>query len=198
MKRAVMTIVIALAILVAGVALKAASTQAEQPVPAEHGEKQPPSAIALPSLPSNSNVKVELDPSAAAPRAVEDTTEKAIVRDYANAWSVMASALENNRTDHLASGFTGTAQQRLVERVREQRRAGLRTRYVDRGHKLQAVFYSPEGSAMQLQDTAKLEEQILDGDTVVSSHDIIANYVVLMTVGEERWKVRLLQELPRP
>jgi hypothetical protein len=109
---------------------------------------------------------------------------------------VMASALENNNAGNLASGFTGGAQERLAARVKQQLHAGLRTRYVDHGHKLQAVFYSPEGSAMQLHDTAKLEEQILDGDTVVSSRDITASYVVLMTVGEDRWKVRLLQELP--
>ena len=186
MKRAVMILAITVAMLVAGVALRAGTVD----------DKQPQSAIALPSLPSNSNVKVELDAGAAAPRIVEDTTEKAIVRDYANAWSVMASALDNNSAANLASGFTGTAQQRLADRVQQQRRAGLRTRYVDKGHKLQAVFYSPEGSAMQLHDTAKLEEQILDGDTVVSSREITASYAVLMTVGEERWKVRLLQELP--
>jgi len=186
MKRIVMMITIVLAILVAGVALKASPTD----------DKQPPTAIALPSLPSNSSVKVEFDGSPATPRAVEDTTERAIVRDYSNAWSVMASALENNRADNIAAGFTGNAQERLAGRVREQQRAGLRTRYVDHGHKLQAVFYSPEGSAMQLHDTAKLEEQILDGDAVVSSRDITASYVVLMTVGEDRWKVRLLQELP--
>jgi hypothetical protein len=51
---------------------------------------------------------------------------------------------------------------------------------------------------MQLHDTAKLEEQVLDGETVVSSREVTANYAVLMTVGEERWKVRLLQELPQP
>lgn len=186
MKRAVMTVMIALSLMVVAVALRAGTAD----------DKQPPSPIALPSLPSNSAVKVDLDASAAAPRLLEDTTEKAIARDYANAWSVMASALENNRTDNLASGFTGTARDRLAQRIQQQRRSGLRTRYIDHGHKLQAVFYSPEGSAMQLHDTAKLEEQVLDGDTIVSSRDITASYVVLMTVGEERWKVRLLQGLP--
>lgn len=185
MKRAVMAVLVLLSPLVLGVALHAGTAN----------DKQPPAAIPLPLLPSNSNVKVDLDASAAAPRALEDTTIKAIVRDYANAWSVMASVLENNRAHNLASGFTGTAQQWLAERIRQQQRAGLRTRYVDHGHKLTAVFYSPEGSAMQLHDTAGLEEQILDGDTVVSSRQLTANYVVLMTVGEERWKVRLLQSL---
>lgn len=185
MKRVVMSVMVMLAIVVLGVAMRAGTAD----------DKQPPSAIALPTLPSNSSVKVELDASAASPRAVEDTTEKAIVRDYGNAWSVLAAALANNRADGLASGFTGTARDRLAERVQQQRRTGLRTRYVDHGHKLQAVFYSPEGSAMQLHDTAKLEEQILDGDTVVSSRELTASYVVLMTVGEERWKVRLLQSL---
>jgi hypothetical protein len=108
----------------------------------------------------------------------------------------MASALENNNAANLASGFTGDARERLATRVQQQRRAGLRVRYVDHGHKLQAVFYSPEGSAMQLHDTAKLEEQILDGDSVISSREVTASYVVMMTVGEERWKVRLLQGLP--
>jgi hypothetical protein len=186
MKRIVMTFVVVLAIMVLGMALRAGTAD----------DKQPPSAIALPTLPLNSIVQVELDTSAAGPRSIEDTTEKAIVRDYGNAWSVLAGTLENNRADSLASGFTGTARDRLVQRVQQQRRAGLRTRYIDHGHKLQAVFYSPEGSAMQLHDTAKLEEQVLDGDTVVSSRELTASYVVLMTVGEERWKVRLLQGLP--
>jgi hypothetical protein len=185
MKRVVMSIFVMLAIVVLGVALRAGTAD----------DKQPPTAIALPSLPSHSAVQVELDGSAAAPRAIEDTTENAIVRDYGNAWSVMAAALDSNSAANLASGFTGTARDRLVERVQQQRRSGLRTRYVDHGHKLQAVFYSPEGSAMQLHDTAKLEEQILDGDNVVSSRQLTASYVVLMTVGEERWKVRLLQSL---
>jgi len=191
MKRAVMMIMIALAVLIAGVALRAGTAPS-----VGSDDKQPPSAIALPSLPSNSNVKVDLDAAAAGPRALEDTTEKAIVRDYANAWAVMASALENNNAANLASGFTGDARERLATRVQQQRRAGLRVRYVDHGHKLQAVFYSPEGSAMQLHDTAKLEEQILDGDSVISSREVTASYVVMMTVGEERWKVRLLQGLP--
>ena len=77
-----------------------------------------------------------------------------------------------------------------------QRTSNLRTRIIDRGHKLEAIFYSPEGSAMQLRDTAKLELQLLDGDTVIGKQQITANYVALMTVAEDRWKVRLLQQVP--
>ena len=67
---------------------------------------------------------------------------------------------------------------------------------MDRGHKLEAIFYSPEGSAMQLRDTAKLEIEYLDGDTVVGREQVTAHYLALMTVAEDRWKVRLLQAAP--
>ena len=41
---------------------------------------------------------VALNVQNAAPRQVEETTEKAIARDYAAAWQAMAAALEQNRT----------------------------------------------------------------------------------------------------
>ena len=149
-----------------------------------------------PNAPTGAGVDVQLDSSAATPRQAEDTTEKAIVRDYGNAWSALARALEQNRADLLGASFTGVAQEKLAERIRQQKANGLRTRYVDRGHKLEAIFYSPEGSAMELRDTAKLEIEYLDGETVVGREQVTAHYVALMTVAEDRWKVRLLQAAP--
>jgi hypothetical protein len=139
---------------------------------------------------------VTLDIQNATPREVEDATEKAVARDYAAAWQAMTAALDQNRPDLLGANFIGTANDKLVETIKEQKKTGLHRRYVDRGHKVQATFYSSEGSAMELHDTAQLQVQLLDGDKVVASQDVTAHYVVLITAAENSWKVRLLQELP--
>jgi hypothetical protein len=132
----------------------------------------------------------------ATPRQVEDATEKAVARDYAAAWQAMAEALDQNRPDLLGANFIGTADDKLAETIQQQKKAGLHRRYVDRGHKVQATFYSSEGSALELHDTAQLQVQLLDGDRVVASQDVTAHYVVLMTAAENSWKVRVLQEVP--
>src|SRR5438552_14618234 len=68
-----------------------------------------------PAAPTGTGVNIQLDSSPATPRQVEDTTEKAIVRDYGNAWSALTRALEQNRTDLLSASFTGVAQDKLAE-----------------------------------------------------------------------------------
>ncbi len=137
--------------------------------------------------------KVDLNVSTAGPRQVEETTEQALQRDYAKAWSSMEAALADNRTDLLEADFVGVALDALRDRVTQQAQSGLHTRYIDHGHKLQAVFYSAEGSAVQLADTAQIEVQFLDGDKVLHSEQRTENYTVVMTAGENRWKVRVLQ-----
>lgn len=137
--------------------------------------------------------RVELNVNAAGPRQVEETTEKAIARDYARAWASMTAALSENRSELLNADFVGVALDNLRERVQQQQQSGLHTRYVDRGHNLQAIFYSLEGSAIQLRDTAQLEIQYLDGNKVVHSEQRTENYTVVLTPGENRWKVRVLQ-----
>lgn len=140
---------------------------------------------------------VELNASAAQPRQLEDVTEKAITRDYANAWKIMETALNENRTDQLGGGFAGIAQDKLEKRIEGQRASNLRTRIIDRGHKLEAIFYSPEGSALQVRDTAQLEIEYLDGSSVVHREQVTQKYLALLTVGEDRWKVRVLEEVPQ-
>lgn len=152
---------------------------------------RPATVLAAANAPS-----VTLDVNNATPRQVEDATQKAVARDYAAAWQAMSQALEQNRTDLLAANFIGTAQDKLAETIQQQKKAGLHRRYVDNGHRVQAIFYSTEGSAMELRDVAKLQVQVLDGEKVVASQDVTANYVVLMTAAENSWKVRVLQETP--
>ena len=141
--------------------------------------------------------QVELNVSGAQPRQVEDVTEKAITRDYANAWKIMETALSDNRTDQLGAGFAGIAQDKLEQRIEGQRASNLKTRIIDRGHKLEAIFYSPEGSAMQVRDTAQLEIEYLNGNSVVHREQVTQKYLALLTVGEDRWKVRVLEEVPQ-
>jgi hypothetical protein len=138
--------------------------------------------------------KVQLNISNSQPRDVEETTTKSITREYTTAWKTLADALANNRPDRIGASFVGTAEDQLRQQIAEQKKNGLSVRIVDHGHKVDVVFYSPEGSAMQLRDTAQLERQYLDGGRVVHSENVTQNYVVLMAVTGDRWKVRLLQE----
>jgi hypothetical protein len=139
---------------------------------------------------------VQLNSAIVAPREMEDNTEKAVLRDYTRAWQSLATALSENNSAALANDFIGQAQDELQQRVSEQQKSGLRVRYIDHGHNLQAVFYSQDGSAMQLRDSARLEVQMLDGDKVVHSDQFTQSYLVVMTTGENRWKLRVLQALP--
>jgi hypothetical protein len=131
-----------------------------------------------------------------APRKVEDTTQKAVARDYALAWQAMSEALDQNRTDLLGANFTGTAGDRLTASVDEQRKKGLHQRFTDKGHNVEAVFYSPEGSAIELYDTAQLQIDVMDGSKVIHSEDATVRYVALLTAAENSWKVRALEAAP--
>ncbi len=139
---------------------------------------------------------VQLDIAKAAPRDVEDQTKESISRDYSKAWQTLEQALEENRPELLSSDFVGYAQDHWLQAVKAQKAAGLSRRIVDQGHHVQVIFYSPDGSAMQLRDTAQLEIQYRDGSKVIHSEKLSAQYLVLMTPAENSWKVRLLQEIP--
>jgi hypothetical protein len=152
-------------------------------------------AFAAPAA-STSGIKVELNASGAQPRQLEDTTQAAIVRDYGQAWKTMETALSHNNSAPLDDFFAGYALDNLKQRVNEQKHAGVTTRYVDRGHKLDAVFYSPEGSTIELHDTAQLEVQTLLNGDVIHSEPATVHYVTLMTAAEDHWKVRVLQAAP--
>lgn len=136
---------------------------------------------------------VQLDASKAAPREVEDNTQQAIIRDYSAAWKGLSTALANNSLAPLRENFTGFALDKLSQRINEQRQNGLTTRIIDRGHKLDALFYSPDGSAIELKDTATIETQVLDGGNVIHSDQAQVHYYAVLTGAEDRWKVRVLE-----
>jgi hypothetical protein len=123
----------------------------------------------------------------------EDQTQKAIVRDYGKAWKTLNDALGDNRPDALADIWVGMAKEKMLAQISDQKKAGLTTRYIDRGHKLDALFYSAEGSALQLRDTAQVETQILNSGKVVGSDTATVHYIVVMTPTADHWQVRVFQ-----
>jgi hypothetical protein len=141
-------------------------------------------------------VQVRLDASNIQPRPLEQLTGQAIVKKYSQAWKDMETALAENRPGLLDESFVGYAHDKLLSQIKEQQKNGLSTRYVDHGHQVEATFYSPEGSAVQLRDTAQLEIQLLDGDKVVSSQNVTRKYVAVVTVVEDTWKLRVLEGVP--
>jgi hypothetical protein len=137
--------------------------------------------------------RVKLNVDNIGPRPIEDLTSKSVPRDYALAWQTMEQAVSENRPGLLDAYFTGLAKQDLTQRVQSQIKSGLSTRYTDRGHKLDALFYSPAGDAMELRDHAQLDVQVLDGSKIIYEEPVNAEFVVLMTPGADRWLVRQLQ-----
>jgi hypothetical protein len=136
---------------------------------------------------------IQLSVKDAQPREVEDVTQNAVLRDYTLAWQAIGAALADNSTQPLNDNFVGFALDKLTQRVKDQKQNGLTTRIIDRGHKVDAIFYSIDGAAIELKDTASIETQILDGGTVIHSDQAKIQYYAVMTGAEDRWKVRVLE-----
>src|SRR6202035_3473819 len=142
---------------------------------------------------ADSAVQVQLDSKKAGPRAVESLTERGILRDYRFAWTSMAQALQFNTFDPLEGPFSGEAKRWLRQTVSRQQQSGLSHRYTDQNHRVEAVFYSPEGDVVELHDTAQYHLQILDGEKNIHDENVVVHYVVLMTPGADRGTIRQLQ-----
>ncbi len=126
-------------------------------------------------------------------RPFEKQTETAVVRDYLQSWASMRQALDENRPTELDPAFIGAARDRLGETITAQNRGGLHTRYQDRAHDLQIVFYSPEGLSIQMTDNVEYEEQIMRKDKVLATKLIHQHYLVVLTPSDVQWQVRILQ-----
>ena len=109
---------------------------------------------------AESSPQVTLNASNAGPRTVETLTQRAIVRDYKFAWANLSSALETNSADPINGLFAGTANARLIAAVKSQQSTGVTSRYVNQTHKVEAVFYAPEGDVIELNDTAEFDLEI--------------------------------------
>ena len=142
---------------------------------------------------ADSKPSIQLNVNNAAPRQIEESTQQSVLRDYTAAWKGLSSALANNVVAPLNENFTGFALDKLSQRVKDQKQNGLTTRIIDHGHKVEAVFYSPDGSAIELKDTASLETQVLDGSNVIHSDQSQIHYYAVLTGAEDRWKVRVLE-----
>jgi len=152
----------------------------------------PPHSVAADSAP-----RVVLNTSKAGPRSMESQTESVILRDYTFAWTSLEQALESNSTAPISGLFAGTANTWLTNAVTGQRNSGLSSRYLNQNHKVEAVFYSPEGDMIELHDTADYDLQILDGGKAIHDEHVTVHYIVLMTPGADRWVIRQLQAVPK-
>ncbi|MGA3091343.1 MAG: hypothetical protein ABSD75_22265 [Terriglobales bacterium] len=130
------------------------------------------------------------------PRDMEELTRQKIVHDYAEAWQTLALGLEQNRAELLNGYFTGFAKQEFGQTIAEQGGIGIHRHYVDHGHRLQALFYSPDGGVMQLQDDTEYEVQVFDGARLLHVGKVSVRFLVLMTPAADRWMVRLMQSVP--
>ena len=127
------------------------------------------------------------------PRQLEEQTKSAAVRGYLQAWQSMSEALAQNRVDALDSDFLGTARDKLADTIAEQAKLGIQTRYQDRSHHIQFVFYSPEGLSIELVDQVEYDVQVSDHDKSISTVPVSTRYVVVLTPSEVSWKVRVMQ-----
>jgi hypothetical protein len=145
---------------------------------------------------ADSAPQVTLNTDKATPRSVEPLTQRSILRDYKFAWANLSQALEANSPDPINGLFAGNASKWLHDSVANQARAGMTSRYTNQTHKVEAVFYAPEGDVMELHDTAEYDYQILDGSKTIHTEHAVVHYVVLMTPGADRWVIRQLQSVP--
>jgi hypothetical protein len=147
------------------------------------------------SFAADTSPRVTLNVTKATPREVETLTQRSIVRDYKFAWANLDVAMESNSAGPLNGLFVGPANASLTEAVTSQKKNGINSRYLNQTHKLEAVFYAPEGDVIEIHDTAEYDFEILDGGKSIHTEHAIVHYVVLMTPGSDRWVVRQLQSV---
>jgi hypothetical protein len=146
---------------------------------------------------SFSDEQIEANFKLAGPRPVEEPTQHSVTRDYGNAWDNLAAALSSNAPELLNAYFTGPAKSELASAIASQKRVGIRCYYLEPAHKLEAVFYSPEGDVMELHDTAEFNLRVTADGEVIHDQRTVLHYVVLMTPAADRWVVRQLQAVSK-
>ena len=138
------------------------------------------------------NVRVE-PVTLSGPGSLQDQTAKAVIRDYLESWKTFSTAFQQNRPDLLDRDFVGSAKDKLAGAIHEQSSLGVTTRYTDRSHDLQILFYSPEGLSIELADNVEYDVQVLVGNKLATVQQVHARYIVVLTPAELRWRVRVFQ-----
>jgi len=133
----------------------------------------------------------------AEPRSVEELTQQSVARDYGYAWDKLATALSSNAPELLNDYFAGPAKSGFARAIDSQKSAGIRCDYLSPSHKLEAIFYSPEGDVMELHDTAEFDLRVTADGEVIHDEHVTVHYVVLMTPAADRWVIRQLQAVSR-
>ncbi len=151
-------------------------------------------ALALPVViqAQQPNVQVQ-PPDLHGSRPLEKLTETSVVRDYLESWQALGQALDQNQADLLNADFAGAALGKFTDTITDQTKFGIHSRYQERRHNLQIVFYSPDGLSIQLVDTVDYDEQVMSGDKVLATQPMHARYVAVLTPSATRWMVRVLQ-----
>ena len=127
------------------------------------------------------------------PRTIEDQTRNAAIRDYLRSWQGMRDAFEQNRADLLDRDFVGLAKDELASTIQQQTQLGIHTRYQDRSHDVQFLFYSPEGLSIELADNVEYDVEVFDRKHSQAVERVHARYLVVLTPSESRWLVRVIQ-----
>ena len=142
-------------------------------------------------------VAVQVEPvNLHGPRTLTDQAKGAVIRDYLRAWQGFNAAMDQNRPELLEADFVGTAKDKLGDTVQQQGKLGIHTRYQDRSHDIQFLFYSPDGLSLELTDTVHYDVQVLEQDKVITTNRESARYLVVLTPAEVRWRVRIFQSQP--
>ena len=129
-------------------------------------------------------------------RPLEQLTQSAVVRDYLQSWQELQAALDWNQPQLLNQDFVGIAQDKLANTIAGQVGLGIHTRFLNPTHRLQIVFYSPDGLSIQMIDHAEFDDQVLAGDKVLATQRVRTRYLVILTPAAARWKVRIFQSAP--
>ena len=149
--------------------------------------------IAFPLRASTPVANVEFTVATAGPRQLESSLQRSIPADYAKAWQTLSEALQGGDPSVLDRYWTGVAHDKLQRLVQDQISTNVQVRYIDRSHRLQAVFYPTDGAALLLHDTAQIEIQVLSAGKLIHTENVTEKYVVLMTPSQDRWLVRIFQ-----
>lgn len=150
--------------------------------------------IAISTAWCGAQADVRVEPShLQGPRALEEQTQSAVIRDYLRAWQTINAAFQSNNAALLDRDFVGTAHDKLAETIHQQAAAGIHTHYRDKSHDIQIVFYSPEGLSIELTDTVQYDVDVLDHDRVQTTQQVSSRYIVVLTPAEVRWRVRVFQ-----